>query len=89
MKATKKQIQEVTTAAKKMNFSSELALHTLSNCSLSIYKAIGAHGVVESSIRANSKHFVDTLSLAKEANRKDVSISYLMTDEEKVANWAI
>ena len=88
MKATKRQIAEVTEIANEMNFSSEKAIHTLLNCSLSIYKAIGARGVVESSIRANSKHFVDTLELAKKANRMDVSISSLMTTEQKAANWA-
>lgn len=86
MKATKKQIAEVTAVANEMNFSVELALRTLSNCSSSIYKAIGAKGVVESSVRANSKYFVDTLSLAKKANKLGVAISELMTPEQIAAN---
>jgi len=65
MKATRKQIAEVSQKAEEMNFSIELALATLSNCSASIYNAIGAQGVVESSIRANSSTFVDTLEMAK------------------------
>lgn len=61
MKATKKQIAEVSKAAEEINFSVELALATLNNCSASIYNAIGAQGIVESSIRANSSDFVNTL----------------------------
>jgi len=49
MKATKKQTAEVTAIAIEMNHSVEKALFTLSNCSKSIYDAIGAKGVVESS----------------------------------------
>ncbi len=49
MKATKKQTSEVTAIAIEMNLSVEKALFTLSNCSKSIYDAIGAKGVVESS----------------------------------------
>lgn len=78
MKATKKQIAEVTEVANSMNFSVEKALHTLGNCSLSMYNVIGATGVVESSIRANGANFVDTLELAKKANRMDVAISELI-----------
>jgi hypothetical protein len=87
MKATKKQIAEVTAMANEMDFSVELAIATLNNCSASIYKVIKAMGVVESSIRANSEHFVDTLALAKKANRLDVNISELMTNEQKAVNW--
>ena len=87
MKATKKQLEEVKAMAIEMNFSTDLAIKTLQNCSLSIYKAIGAKGVVESSIRANSKYFVDTLELAKKANKLDVSIESLMTPEQRGANW--
>lgn len=54
MKATKKQVSEVTSVAISMNHSVEKALLTLSNCSKSIYDAIGAKGVVESSISANN-----------------------------------
>ena len=61
MKATKKQIAEVSKAAEEMNFSVELALATLERTSTSIYAAIGAQGVVESSMRANSANFVNTL----------------------------
>jgi hypothetical protein len=86
MKATKKQIAEVTRAAEEMNFSAKLAVHTLANCSTSIYNAIGAKGVVESSMRANSKYFVDTLELAKRASRMDVGISELMTPQEIAVN---
>jgi cyclopropane fatty-acyl-phospholipid synthase-like methyltransferase len=89
MKATKKQIAQVTEVAIQMNHNVEQALHTLNNCSKSIFDAIGAVGVVESSIRANSKHFVDTLALAQKANKLDVSIGSLMTNEQRVANWAI
>ena len=86
MKATKKQITEVTNVANEMNCNIEQALSTLANCSKSIYDAIGAKGVVESAIRAHSKHFVDTLALAKKADRLDVSISSLMSDEEYSVN---
>lgn len=55
MKATKKQIAEVTEIANQMNVSVENALSTLSNCSLSIYKVIGAKGVVEASVEAAAK----------------------------------
>lgn len=89
MKATKKQTEQVKAIAIEMNHSVEKALSTLSNCSKSIYDAIGAKGVVESSIRANSVHFVDTMKLAQIANKKDVNIASLMTDEQKVDNWAI
>lgn len=87
MKATKKQIAEVTAIATQMNFPVDLALQTLSGCSKSIYDAIGAEGVVKSSIRANSEHFVNTLDLAKKASRLGVAIGELMTDEQKVANY--
>ena len=89
MKATKKQIAEVTEVSNQMGANVEQSLHALSNCSKSIYDAIGAKGVVKSAIRANSKHFVNTLDLAKVANRLDVSISSLMTDEQRVANWSM
>lgn len=52
MTPTKKQIAEVTAIANEMNCSVEKALSTLSNCSASIYKVIGAKGVVESSLEA-------------------------------------
>ena len=87
MKATKKQIAEVTAIALEMNFSADLAVSSLSNCSASIYKAIGAKGVVESSIRANSRHFVNTLELAKKADKMDVSVSSLMTEEQRKVNF--
>lgn len=86
MKPTKKQIAEVTAVATEMNHPVSLAIHTLNNCSSSIYKAIGAKGVVESSIRANSEHFVDTLKLAKLANKLGVSIRELMTPEQIAVN---
>lgn len=54
MKATKKQISEVTAVAIEMNHSVELALRTLSNCSKSIYDAIGSKGIVESSISVSN-----------------------------------
>lgn len=82
MKATKKQIADVTRMAEEMNFSVEKALITLSQSSLSIYKAIGAKGVVESSIYANSKHFVNTLALADKADKRGCTISDLMTPEQ-------
>ena len=89
MKATKKQIADVNAKANELNFSVELALNTLSNCSKSIYDVIGAEGVVKSSIRANSEHFVNTLDLAKKAAKLDVSIGSLMTDEQRIANYVI
>lgn len=55
MKATKKQISEVTRMAIEMNHSVTKALFTLSNCSKSIYDAIGAKGVVESSIQTRNQ----------------------------------
>lgn len=48
MKPTKKQIEEVTKLAEENNVDLQKAISTLSNCSLSIYKAIGAAGVVAS-----------------------------------------
>jgi len=89
MKATKKQIAEVTAAANEMNFSIELALDTLSFCSLSIYKTIGAKGVVESAMRANSSDFVDTIRLQAKADKMGVDINSLMTTEQQVANWTL
>lgn len=86
MKPTKKQIAEVTAIATEMNHPVVLALHTLNNCSASIYNAIGAKGVVESSIRANSEHFVDTLKLAKLANKLGVGINELMTQQQIAVN---
>lgn len=53
MKATKKMIIEITNQALEMNFNPEMALKTLENCSASIYKTIGAKGLVNSSMRAN------------------------------------
>lgn len=52
MKASKKQIAEVTRIAEEMKADLSNALSTLNNCSLSIFKAIGAKGVVESSLKA-------------------------------------
>jgi hypothetical protein len=86
MKATKKQIAEVTEIANEMNCEINYALSTLANCSLSIYKVIGSKGVVESAIRAHSKHFVDTMKLAVIADKMDVSVASLMTDEQYIAN---
>ena len=86
MNATKKQIAEVTRVAEEMNFSSVLAISTLLKCSASIYSVIGAKGIVESSMRANSKYFVNTLELAKRANKASVAISELMTPEEIAIN---
>lgn len=47
MKPTKSQIAEVTRIANENNVDVEAALSHLNNCSLSIYKVIGAKGVVE------------------------------------------
>lgn len=67
LKATKKQKPEV--IAIEMNHSVEKALSTLSNCSKSIYDAIGAKGVVESSISANNyKGNVDTFRASQNTN---------------------
>lgn len=55
MKATKKQTQEVTRMAIEMGHNVSKALYTLSQCSKSIYDAIGAKGVVESSIEVRNK----------------------------------
>ena len=73
MKATKKQIQEVTIEANNAGFSVEKALHTLSNCSLAMYKILGAKEIVESSIRANSDDFVDTLEQTKKSQAVYIS----------------
>ncbi len=51
MTPTKKQITEVTAAASRMNVPVDAALETLRACSLSIYKVIGATGVVESAAK--------------------------------------
>jgi len=55
MKATRKIKEEIEKAANEAGFSVEKALKTLANCSPSIYKAIGAAGVVRSSIQVNSR----------------------------------
>jgi hypothetical protein len=69
MKATKKQTAEITAIAIEMNYSVEKALSTLSNCSKSIYDAIGAKGVVESSISANNyKGSAATLKASQNSN---------------------
>lgn len=69
MKATKKQTAEVTAVAIEMNHSVELALRTLSNCSKSIYDAIGAKGIVESSISvSNSKVSAYALKMSQNTN---------------------
>lgn len=73
MKATKKQIEEVTAKAIEMNFSIELALRTLSFCSASMYKSMGAEGVVNSSINSNSSNHVDVLSQVKYSNANYIS----------------
>jgi len=89
MKATKKQIAEVTKIAREMNTNIENALSTLSSCSKSIYDAIGAIGVVESAIRAYSTNFIDTLKLQQKADKMGVYISDIMTPEQEVANWNV
>jgi hypothetical protein len=69
MKATKKQTAQITAIAIEMNYSVEKALSTLSNCSKSIYDAIGAKGVVESSISANNyKGSAATLKASQNSN---------------------
>jgi hypothetical protein len=69
MKATKKQTAQITEIAIEMNYSVEKALSTLSNCSKSIYDAIGAKGVVESSISANNyKGSAATLKASQNSN---------------------
>jgi hypothetical protein len=55
MKASKSQIAEITTVANQMNVSMSQVLNTLANCSVSIYNVIGAKGLVESSIKANTR----------------------------------
>ena len=55
MKATKSQIAEVTAKAIEINVDVNQALATLSKTSALIYKAIGAQGVVEASVKANTK----------------------------------
>ena len=56
MKATRKIKEEIEKAANEAGFSVESALETLSNCSPSIYKAIGAAGVVRSSMQTAQKN---------------------------------
>ncbi len=73
MKATKKQITEVTAIANDFDFSVEFALSTLSNCSASIYKVIGAIGVVESAMKAHSVNFFDRLDYLKKHNPNYIS----------------
>lgn len=55
MTPTQKQIAEVTHEAISNNYSIQRALSTLNNSSASIYKAIGAKGIVEASIEASDK----------------------------------
>jgi len=68
MKATKKQISEVTAAAIEMNVPVANALTTLSNCSASIYACIGAKGVVESAAKVANDLAV--------ANKGGISFAY-------------
>ena len=53
MKPTKKQIAEVTLEAEKKGVTIETALRCLSNCSVSIYKTIGAAGLVNAAIESD------------------------------------
>lgn len=55
MKASKSEIAEITAVANQMNVSISQVLNTLSSCSASIYATIGAKGLVESSIKANTR----------------------------------
>jgi prefoldin subunit 5 len=55
MKATKKQIAEITAVANQMGVKAESALATLNNVSASIYKVIGAKGVVETCVESAAK----------------------------------
>lgn len=55
MKATKSQIAEVTAEATKQGVNVESALSALANCSASIYKVIGAIGVVESAAKVSNE----------------------------------
>ncbi len=69
MKTTKKIIAEVTKVATEMNHPVELALNTLALCSKSIYDAIGAKGLVESSIASNNyKGSVYALKISQNTN---------------------
>ena len=47
MKATKKQIAEVTAKAIEMNVDVDLAISMLAECSAAMYKVMGAEGVVK------------------------------------------
>jgi hypothetical protein len=55
MKATKKQIEEVTAKAIEMGADVNNALSTLAKTSAVIYKSIGAQGVVEASVKAHTR----------------------------------
>jgi hypothetical protein len=55
MKATHKQKKEVIEIAVVMGVPTLQVLNTLRLCSLSIYNVIGAKGLVESSIKANTR----------------------------------
>lgn len=55
MKATKKQIAEVTAKAIELNVDINSALSTLAKTSAVIYKAIGAQGVVEAAEKAHTR----------------------------------
>jgi hypothetical protein len=75
MKATKKQTAAVTEIAISMNFSVEKALSTLSNCSKSIYDAIGAKGVVEAAISAHSYTGSTAALYASQNSNNPISIN--------------
>jgi len=64
MKATKKIKQEIEKAANEAGFSVEKALETLVHCSPSIYKAIGAAGVVRSAMQANASRVVGGINIS-------------------------
>lgn len=86
MKATKKQIAEVTAVAIEVGVNVAEALKTLSLASASIYKAIGAKGVVRTTKRVLSPDYVDTMELARKASKLGVNVSELMTAKQISAN---
>jgi hypothetical protein len=59
MKATKKQIEEVTAEATVMNCDITIALSKFEYCSLSIYKSIGAKGLVEIALESINKNKIN------------------------------
>jgi hypothetical protein len=83
MTPTKNQITEVTEMAQQMNVDANAALCSLSACSPSIFKVIGAKGVVESAAktieRSQGVCLMSDCSIEKETE-KAILVFYVVTN---------